>query len=197
MIKLLIAGGLLLLLAACSTTPPQPTAPVTDWQGFAQRQQQLDHWRIVGKLGLQSPQQKSGSVNVVWQQQQHQYHVLLKRVGIATTHINGDPQQVVMRRGKQQHTATNSEQLTRELLGIPLSVESLTYWVRGIPAPDKPITARSHDSNGALQTLSQNGWQLEFSRYTEAGDWLLPHMIKGQRGELSFKLHIKKWQPEI
>ena len=188
--------GLLLALAACSTTP-RITGPVTDWQQFAERQQQLNHWQLSGKLGFNSPQ-TSGSASIRWQQQQQQFSLRLSGVlGIGTTYIEGDNQQVTLRRGREQHTASNSEELTTQLLGLPLSMDDLTHWVRGIPTPQKPVTARLHDSNGALQTLSQNGWQLAFSRYSETDNWLLPGKITGQRGELSFKLIIKKWQPEV
>ena len=186
-----------LLMAACLTHPPQMPTPVTDWQRYIEHQQQLDHWQLSGKLGFKSPQHKSGSANVNWQQQQQQYAVRLSgALGIGTTHIHGDPQQVVMQRGKQQHTAASSEQLTWQLLGVPLSVEDLTYWVRGIPNPARPVAVLSHNSNGALDTLSQGGWQLQFSRYTDADKWRLPGRITGRRGEMSFKLIIKRWRPE-
>lgn len=193
MLRRVFAIALALSLAACSTIS---TKPVTDWQRFAERQQQLSHWELVGKLGLKSPRQKSGSASIKWQQQQQGYEVRLSGLGIATTYIYGDAQRVVMKNSEQQHAAASSEELTGQLLGVPLSVEDLTYWVRGIPAPDKPVLASSHDSIGALQTLAQDGWHLQFSKYTEADGWLLPGMIRGQRGELSFTLRIKSWKPE-
>ena len=189
--------ALLFSLASCSLTPRTATKPVTDWQRFAEHQQQLRHWQLTGKLAVRLPTDSPPGMRISWRQQQQQFSLRLSGLlGIGTTYIEGDRQQVTLRSGKQQHTANNSEELTAQLFGLPLSMADLTYWVRGIPAPEKPVTARLHNDNGALQTLSQDGWQLAFSRYKETDNWLLPGKITGQRGELSFKLIIKKWQPE-
>ncbi|UTW44200.1 outer membrane lipoprotein LolB [bacterium SCSIO 12696] len=193
--RFLIAASLLLLLAACSTTPRQ-TAPLSDWQRHMEQHQRLNQWQLNGKLAFRSPQD-SGSAALRWRQQQQDYQVRLSGVfGIGTTYIEGNSEQVTLRRGKEQLAAGNSQQLTTELLGVPLAVEDLTYWVRGIPNPTTPSSAQSHDPQGMLQHLSQNGWQLEFSRYRHSGEWLLPSKIDGTKGDLSFKLVIKRWEFE-
>lgn len=183
----------LLALSACTIQPRAPTTQVTDWQRFVDRQQRLTRWHMEAKLGYQAPQD-SGSALVVWQQNQRHFDVHLSGpFGSYATRISGEPNRVVMRRGDEQRLATSSEALTEQLLGLPLPVETLTYWVRGIPAPAIPIAGRTHNAAGALATLSQAGWDLEFSRYNETDGWLLPGKIAGRRGNLSFKLIVKRW----
>ena len=184
---------LLATLTACSTLPPQHNQPVTDWQRHQQQLQSLKQWQLNGKLAFRSPAE-SGSASLRWQQQEHQYQMRLSGTfGIGTTYIEGNQQQVVLRKGDEQLIAASSQQLTYDLLGVPLSVEDLTYWVRGIPAPTTPVTSQSHDPQGLLSQLEQGGWQLTFSRYRQSGNWLLPGKIDGTKGELSFKLVVKGW----
>ncbi|MDM3871531.1 lipoprotein insertase outer membrane protein LolB [Porticoccus sp. W117] len=188
--------ALLIGLAACSNLPPQNKQPLPDWQLHQQQLQTLQQWHLNGKLAFRSPAE-SGSASLRWQQQQQQYQMRLSGIfGIGTTYIEGNDQQVTLRQGDEQLVAANSQQLTGDLLGVPLSVEDLTYWARGIPTPSGTITAQSHDPQGLLSQLEQDGWQLAFSRYRQSGQWLLPGKIDGQKGELSFKLVIKRWEFE-
>ena len=184
----------MLALCACTLQPRVETAAISDWQRFVDRQQLLDQWHLEAKLGYRATAD-SGSALVDWRQRQRHFEVHLSGpFGAYATRISGEPERVVMRRGDEEQWATSSERLTRQLLGLPLSVEALTYWVRGIPAPTEPVAGRTHNDSGTLATLSQAGWELEFSRYTATDGWLLPRKISGRHGELSFKLIIKKWK---
>ncbi|MCV6604246.1 MAG: lipoprotein insertase outer membrane protein LolB [Porticoccaceae bacterium] len=195
-IRLISSAALLATLAACSTLPPQNNQPLESWQQHQQQLQGLQQWQLNGKLAFRSPAE-SGSASLRWQQQAQQYKVRLSGTfGIGTTYIEGNDQQAVLRRGDEQLAAANSRQLTGDLLGVPLSVEDLTYWVRGIPAPTTPVSVRDHDPQGLLSQLEQGGWQLTFSRYRQSGEWLLPGRIDGKKGELSFKLVVKRWEFE-
>lgn len=190
---LLIAA--VLLLGACAHQPIETTA-ISDWQQFAARQQQLTDWRLEGKLGFRAPDD-SGSAFIDWQQQQQLFDLHLSgALGFGATRLSGSPEHVVMTRGDDTLAATNSTELTYQLLGMALPVESLTYWVKGIPDPNTPVLTQSHGDNGELTELQQAGWQLTLSRYQQHGDWLLPGRISGQRNGVSFKLIIKEWQPQ-
>ncbi|MGS2724407.1 lipoprotein insertase outer membrane protein LolB [Porticoccus sp. GXU_MW_L64] len=192
-IRRIVVIALLTGLAACSNLPPQNSSLPSDVQ---QQLHNLKQWQLSGKLAFRSPDE-SGSAALRWQQQQQQYQIRLSGIfGIGTTYIEGSERQVTLRRGDQHLSAANSQQLTGDLLGVPLAVEDLTYWVRGIPAPTATITTQNHDPQGLLSQLHQNGWQLAFSRYRQSGNWLLPGRIEGTKGELSFKLVIKRWEFE-
>jgi outer membrane lipoprotein LolB len=183
------------LLSGCPSTPIQH-APINNWDLFANKQSQLTHWQLEAKLGYQSPND-SGSAWLEWQQQQRHFDVHLSGpFGAGATRLKGDPEYVVMTQpGKEDLIAASSEELTGHLLGLPLPVEALTYWVRGIPSPSLHISDRSMNQDGTLATLTQGNWQLEFSRYAQHGDWVLPSKLSGKNGELSFKLIIKEWLP--
>jgi len=48
---------------------------------------------------------------------------------------------------------------------------------------------------GTLETLTQNGWTLQYDRYGTALNTLLPQKIKISKGDLKVTLIIKEWLP--
>jgi outer membrane lipoprotein LolB len=184
-----------LLLTGCPSTPIKH-APINNWDLFNHQQRLLTQWHLAAKLGYQSPND-SGSAWLEWHQQQRHFDIHLSGpFGAGATRLKGNPEYVVMSQpGKEQLIAASSAELTQYLLGLPLPVEALTYWVRGIPSPTLQVNDRSINQDGTLATLSQDNWQLEFSRYAQYGDWILPGKLSGKNGELSFKLIIKEWLP--
>ncbi len=193
MCRQFILIAVLMALSACTLQPVVKPAQISDWQDFVDHQTLLTQWRIQAKLGYRAPGD-SGSALLEWHQNQHHFDVHLSGpFGAYATRISGDPEHVILQRGDEQHFATSSADLTRQLLGLPLPVEALTWWVRGIPTPDQPVDKRTHSDTGTLSFLSQAGWDLEFSRYENINGWLLPGKISGQQGDLSFKLIINKW----
>jgi len=184
-----------LLLSGCSNTLIQHV-PINNWELFINKQSQLIQWQLEAKLGYRSPND-SGSAWLEWQQQNRHFDVHLSGpFGTGATRLKGDPDYVVMTQpGKDELIAATSEELIGHLLGLPLPIEALTYWVRGIPSPSLQISERAMNKDGTLAALTQGNWQLEFSRYAQYGDWVLPSKLSGKNGELGFKLIIKEWLP--
>ncbi|WIO74602.1 lipoprotein insertase outer membrane protein LolB [Porticoccaceae bacterium LTM1] len=194
--KRLLSLSLLLALTACSHTPitNQP-ADIESWPSFVDQQSRLNHWQLQGKLGIRLPKNSPPGLAINWQQQEKQFQIRLSGfLGVGAAKIEGDSQQVSLMKGDEYYQATNSEQLTEQLLGMPISLDSLMYWVRGLPDPNMKVLFRAHHENGTLSSLLQNDWELSFQRYQTHGQWWLPGLIKGQRGDLKFTLSITDWQ---
>jgi outer membrane lipoprotein LolB len=71
---------------------------------------------------------------------------------------------VAVQRGDgPQHTQQMEdwETLTKQTFGFPLPVESLAYWVRGVPAPEAPATV-TRDAAGRPDSLRQQGWTVQY-----------------------------------
>ena len=180
--------------------PQPPQAPqLSDWQQYQQVLLSIKRWQVQGKLGIRLPND-SGSVYFNWQQRPEDFAIHLSGpLGAGASWIRGSSldaphQQVSLQRGKQAPVyADNLETLMYGNLGWSLPVSELYYWMRGIPAPDTPATAFSHDDQGRLETLQQLGWTLNFSRYREVDSWSLPGKLIAKRGELKLTFIIKNW----
>lgn len=195
----LLAFTLIVGISGCSVQPTQPVAPIDNWQAHAQRLQLLAQWQLDAKLGYRDGT-TGGSAWLEWQQQQDQFEVRLSGpFGAGATLIHGDSNQATLQRsGEQDIVAPSPTALTKYLFGWEWPVSELRFWVRGIPSPgsttDQTLT---YNENGALATLTQSGWQLEFSKYQYADGWLLPGKITGSSDNHSFTLLIKAWQPAV
>ncbi|WOX04894.1 lipoprotein insertase outer membrane protein LolB [Microbulbifer pacificus] len=195
----LLAALLLLTVAACSSQKPQPQqSPAQTAQ--AQSAAALQRWEVTGKLGVRSPKE-NGSANLIWQQASGNYRIHLSGpLGAGATMISGSPTGVSLQRGNDPAVfASNPAQLTEEIMGWPLPVSEMFYWVRGLVAPGA-VSGEQRNTQGQLQRLQQAGWQLEFSGYQAVGPYQLPTRIKAathqEAGPVSVTMVIKEWEPK-
>lgn len=189
---------LALLLSACAGQQRQPQPAEGDVLPAAQ----LQHWTINGKLGVRAPGENT-SANLNWQQRSAQsYRIHLSGpLGAGATVITGSPGGVSLQRGKEPPLqAANPSALTEEVLGWPLPVSEMFYWVRGLAAPGSPAQAQQHNAQGQLESLQQAGWQLTFGDYTYRGRYALPTRIRAETrqagGAVRVTLVINEWLPQ-
>lgn len=147
-----------------------------------------------GKLGFRSPQQ-GGSASVNWVQRGENYELNLSGpFGAGAARIAGDGGLATLTSGEDVYQ-DHPDLMALQLVGAPIPVDALSWWVRGIPAPgavdgDTLVI----DMLGLAQSFSQAGWQLSFDRYQQTAMGALPGMVRGVSGEYSFKLAIAGWQ---
>ncbi|MBB5212791.1 lipoprotein insertase outer membrane protein LolB [Microbulbifer hydrolyticus] len=194
----ILAALLLLTVAACSSQKPQPeqaSAPTAQPQSAAA----LQRWEAIGKLGVRSPKE-NGSANLTWQQASGNYRIHLSGpLGAGATVISGSPGGVSLQRGSDPAVfASNPAQLTEQVMGWPLPVSEMFYWVRGLAAPGA-VGGQQKNAKGQLQSLQQSGWQLNFGGYQTVGPYQLPTRIKAATnnaaGPVSVTVVIKEWSP--
>ncbi len=180
-----------LLIGGCSSVP---TSSVNDsWSVHSAQIASLDRWQVQGKLGFKSASQ-GGSANLSWSQNQQQYELSLSGpFGAGSAVISGNSAVTHLHRDSQTFTAM-PEQLALQLTGLPIPVDALSWWARGLPSPSKTgATNLVTTADGTAAGFDQAGWRLAFSRYSDTTDGTLPRKIVGQFGEHSFKLLISRW----
>jgi outer membrane lipoprotein LolB len=185
------------ILSACSLQQTDISAP-TDWQAYQLRVSQLNDWTVVGKLGFRAPD-SGGSATVNWQQQQSSFQLQLSGpLGVGSATISGN-QQIAEMLYKDQLYRQTPEQLAAKLTGVPLPVNALSWWARGLPSPiQAAASSLSTSPDGYASSFEQAGWQLSFSRYAETDAGSLPGKISGtyqssDDRRYSFKLVISDW----
>lgn len=154
---------------------------------------ELENWKITGKLAVRTPQ-KAQSINLIWHQQNTNYKISLNGpMGFGSAIINGNQLQTTIQNGSKTLIGI-PDQLGTKLLGIPLSADAMSWWIKGLASPNQPKASNiTLQQNGLVSSLHQNGWQLQFSSYQTEGAYRVPKKITGRRGELSFKLVINQW----
>ena len=76
--------------------------------------------------------------------------------------------------------------------GWTIPVESLRYWVLGIPDPRVPAETE-FDETDRLKRLEQRDWGVDFDRYREAGGQQMPAGLVAASSETTVRLVIDKW----
>ena len=199
MLRHLLIFSLITLLAGCagltSHEALEGQGDPTQWKAHKQQISQLDGWQINGKIGIRAPQD-SGSATLFWLQRQDYYDIRLSGpLGGGAARLTGRPGDILLEvsnRGRDR--AESPEDLLREQLRLDLPVSNLLWWIRGLPAPD----SRSRitlDGQSHLAQLEQDGWKVDYQRYTEQNGYALPERIKLYGQNLEVTLVIKDWQP--
>ena len=187
----LLTAILAICLQGCASISNQK--PAIDQQARQAEPNIPNIWQLTGKLGFKSPQ-KAGSVNLTWHQRDDDYQLKLNGpLGTGSAQITGNKHQIVVTRGTEQHSGT-PEQIASQWLGVPLPVDAVGWWARGLPSPNHGATTNTTlDSAQNPQSFEQAGWKLSFSNFYIVDQQPLPKKITGQLGDLSFKLVISKW----
>lgn len=181
--KCLAISCLLLLISACSSQPSLPTTTQT-----LEPNAQLWHWQAQGRIAFAN-EKNNHSANLDWQQKGYNYQLqILGPLGQGSARLEGEPFKVILTTsdGKQLQ-ASSPEQLLAENSGWELPLSNMVYWIRGIVAP-------GHHQKIDKQTFIQNGWTVEWRRFTQVGSHQLPSLLIAEKGQVSFRLAINKWQ---
>jgi outer membrane lipoprotein LolB len=185
---------LTLILTGCATLPASQSAlnQHMSWPARQAQLKQLTSWHIAGATAIQTPQQAL-SASMTWQQQQQHYQIaLFGPLGAGRVSLSGGPGNVTLLANGKQYTAQSPEIIMQEVLGWQLPVNNLFYWVRGLPAPHLPSTPR-FDAFHHLTQLRQQGWKIDYLRYTTVNNVDLPSLIKLQHADLIVKMVISHW----
>jgi outer membrane lipoprotein LolB len=77
-------------------------------------------------------------------------------------------------------------------LGFEPPLDSLRYWLQGVPDPATPST-ESLSAQGYLGTLAQSGWTVTFGDYMQTPEGALPQKMTVARATVRVKLLIEAW----
>lgn len=195
-ISLVRTTGLLVITAWLAACASRPVYIQGEADAALQRQlTALQQWKLSGKLAVRAAD-LSESARIQWQQEAQRYDIQLSGpAGIKATHIYGTQHSAHFEQGDTRLVADSAEALSQQLIGWPLPARELTWWLRGLPAPDYPVQAARYTQTGWLTQLSQGGWQIDFSEpHTVNTHLILPGKIEARRGDTHITLIIKQWQ---
>ena len=80
----------------------------------------------------------------------------------------------------------------RDRVGWEVPVRALSYWVRGVVAPNGNARTR-RDREGRLALIRQDRWVVEYGGYLEVEGLSLPRKITATRDGNRVRLLIKQW----
>lgn len=194
----LVSLCILLTLGGCSSffkaEQPIGLGDTKRWQVHQQKASQIEDWQISGKISVRNSTQ-SGSGTLAWQQQQEHFDIQVNGpLGQGSIRLSGLPGRVELTTNQLQIRAGSAEQLMQQQLGWSIPLESLLWWVRGLPAPNMQHQLELNDNSQAYR-IHQAGWQLDYLSYQDTPAGVpLPQRIRARSPELLITLYIRQWQ---
>lgn len=204
----------MVVLAACQTAPPTSPADngarwYRDGQIFSPQIEALrasSNWQYSAKVGLTINGQ-SEQANLIWKYHDQSNQLrLFGPLGSGTVKLSFDEYgvQLIDNKGRiytgDAAAGRDAQQLLTEVVGWPLPINALAYWLFVQPAPGSRFEYQK-DNGNKVTALRQLGWQIEYLDYRDYAGQLLPRKITASRafadpslGEVKVRLISKAWQ---
>lgn len=195
-IPLLVASSILTILSGC-TPPPSAIAPENEQMSFEQRKlelKDLKSWQLKGGIAVKDGRDGfSASMN--WAQYSpHAFKInLIGPLGNGNIKLIKKGKLVTLTDGKKTFNSDNPETLLRKHTGYYIPVRSLYYWIRGLPDPRLP-SQKSTDQYGHVSNLKQQGWQINYTRFTAFRGLDVPSKIIMSKAGIRVKIIINQWR---
>jgi outer membrane lipoprotein LolB len=179
-------------LAGCAHVPP-----ATDGLDAAQRRERLDAlsgWDMRGRIAIDTGE-RAFQARFRWLEQPDSLLLNVRGLfGAGSFEINGNDDALTLRARGETWLLVDPETELSAQFGWWLPVGSLDAWLVGLP--DDAYEARVRTgANGALATLEQRLWSLEFTDYELTEGLLLPRTIDMRHSQLRLRLTVDSWNP--
>ncbi|KPP98179.1 lipoprotein insertase outer membrane protein LolB [Marinobacter sp. HL-58] len=193
----LIAGG-------CTSFQVEPLPdglteqPPAGWNEDRAQLDRFRQWELSGKLAVKQPSDSGTAVINFWKQDEDAYELELSSafLGMGRTTLEGVPGFIELTLpGGDQYRSGDPEALIESATGWLLPINSLTWWIRGLPGPDGDFRL-FFDEQDKLAMIRQQGWEIRYDRWkTFIDDYPpLPARITAVKGEKRVRLVVSNWQ---
>lgn len=183
---------LTLSFAACKTLPPT-LPPSQPWDVRRAELQARERFDLSGRIAVAAAQE-GFNAKLRWEQEGERSSVALDGpLGVGGVRItaNGESLVVIDARGQQLDSETARQEVAARL-GFEPPLESLRYWVLGVPDPAKPADEML-DEQQRLATLRQDGWLIEYTGYSAVDGQWLPSRMTLRRDDVRVRLLVDRW----
>ncbi len=176
------------IVAGCATT--RPALAPAPWQ---QRLAQLEHassWQLDGRAAVSLGTQ-GWQASLDWRQRGESSEVhLAGPFGAGALVLQATPAGISLNGAPPN--ADVAAQL-RDRLGFDLPIDSLRFWLQGIPDPSSAFELTRNKQDRALE-LTQAGWSIQYDGYMPANGDLLPARLVMRRAEARVRIAVDRWE---
>jgi outer membrane lipoprotein LolB len=158
-------------------------------------------WQISGKVGVKTPEiNESANINWSFSDQSNQVR-MFGPLGAGAIKLDFDRYGVQLSDSKGVlHSGHSAEQLLTNIVGWPIPIEALSYWLFALPNPNHVFEYKLNPQ-GQLRSLQQLGWRIDYSGYksTGANQADLPRKLTAvkrlnENQEITVKVITRSWQ---
>jgi outer membrane lipoprotein LolB len=195
------------VIAGCRTVPVQqpPATGMQPWDVTRPELQSRDHFSLKGRVAVAAG--KDGfNAGLRWKQEGTRSQVSLEGpLGAGGVLITADGNNLSIINSHGDHLdsdAAHAELVAR--LGFDPPLSSLRFWILGVPDPAMPSKEAVDPQQQRLQSLEQDGWQIDYGSYMPAAagsgsgslgasSASLPAKMTVQRSGVRVRLVVDGW----
>lgn len=195
--KVLVVAAVLVALAACAPVRTRGTvAQVSAQQSREAMLAPRTAWNFNGHFAV-SDGHDGGSGTLSWRIDGADFSLTLRApVTGKTIELQGGPGGAVLTGLRELPIRGDSAQaLLTDEFGWHMPVEQLTWWVRGLRAPESPAEV-SYGDNGLPSLLQQDGWSVEYRDWYTDSKPPLPRKVFASKPPYTVRLLIEQWRIE-
>lgn len=189
-----VAPGLLvavlLLLTGCTVAGNRSPA-VLDAAALSE----LESWGLRGRVAL-NREGRGAQANVLWSQEGPLSQLELSGpwgVGAERVRIEGGDVNLFSEGDWVSMCSPGMRIDELEMLCDSAPLQSLPYWLRGLPDPGSPFIEYS-SGQGAAREFRQDGWRVEVNALARSGDLAVPRRLSITGPGASMKVAITNWE---
>jgi outer membrane lipoprotein LolB len=192
-----LPAAFVLAVLGCARAPvihaPSDSA-TTAWQTRQNKLHALKDWEFIGRVVIHS-EAEGWNGTLRWIQHPNSYRIdFIAPLGQASLKLLGDEYGAELRLSDDKVVyADDADDLFYTQLGWSLPISAMRYWVVGRTVQNKGGTLEL-DPQGRLQHLIQEGWSIDYKRYTEAGEYFLPEKIFMEHDQLGVRIVVDHWK---
>ena len=198
LIAVLLLSGCMGLLAPLVPERSSPDERLALFEQRLQRLDALERWRVSGRLGVVTEDDRVG-LTLNWRQ----LAPGLWRVNLSgplatgSVRLDGGRDGVLMRTSRgDEYRSDDARALLRRETGVDLPAEALTHWLQGRPVGGATAADTLElDAAGRLVRLEQYGWTLVYSDYRVAGgvDLEVPYRVEASGEGVRIRVLVERW----
>ncbi|MFP4208834.1 MAG: lipoprotein insertase outer membrane protein LolB [Wenzhouxiangella sp.] len=181
-----------LLLSSCAVREQRPEgAWLADRVGWFDS---YPSWRVTGRLSV-SDGERGGQMTFDWRGQGDQHDLRLRSVvGGKQWRLLFNPDGALIEGSDVGLVrADNPDMLVSEIVGWPIPVSRLAWWLRGLTAT--PEDQVSFADDGTLATIGSGDWTLEYVRFEQpAAGPLMPERVEALSPPYRVRMILRTWR---
>jgi outer membrane lipoprotein LolB len=192
----LLISLLALLLSACTLRKPVEV----EWEAQRAQVYAASEWSFKGRMAVkvEDDAQAGGQLSMRWQQSDDISQIRLSGpLGVGAWQLVWEPDRVSVSDADGERTMLYTgpeaaEDFMQAELGWAFPAQSIRYWVKGLPDPAAPAQERTA-ADGELLGLNQHGWAIDYERYAEFDELVMPVRITLAGRGVRLRMAISKW----
>ncbi len=195
--KIALIASVFCLLSACVSTRARVDTPVAQANQI-QRDQSVEaqsRFHLSGRIAIKNSHD-GGSGRFDWRQNGDQISFELSApLSNQTWRLEGQPGGYTLTdsKGAPQHS-DDAKALIYAASGWTIPMQELRFWVRGARAISANSAELSFDATGRLSVLKQNGWTVNYERYSDTSDSALPVKLRAFKDDAQVKVIVQSWE---